>query len=80
MNIKPTKYDINQQVYVNTKNGLEFRQIEEIRIIVTKETIVVFYQVKGIYDYYTEQQIIPNKVAAKKQLTNSLNQIQLAIG
>jgi len=73
------KFKLKQLVFINTKDGLELREIEEIVIRIKVDKTTIYYCCKGVYDTYREDQILGSKNEAKKRLTDNINQIQLSI-
>ena len=81
MKVNSTRYDVGEKVYVNTKSGMEETVIEHILISIDKSGQSNRYYVtcSDGYESYWEDKIYPTKIAAKKKLTENIDQLQLAL-
>jgi hypothetical protein len=83
MKITPAKFTPGDRVYVNTPDGMVLLPIHSLYISIDedlKQTVCYWIRVVGQGSMpYREDQIIINIGAAKKKLSDNLDQLQLAL-
>jgi hypothetical protein len=75
----PTKYNLGDKVFANTKNGMEACVITRVLATMSDDGQRTYYYINHGYDGYDENQLWQTIQTAKRKLKDNADQLQLSI-